>query len=149
MSQTRVGRHGPPGATTTVTSSSTGANAHGIRGTVRIAPSVLIELIELTVTTIPGVAGLRSRPRRPQEGTIDLGVCAGRRYENGKVLVRVDGDQIGADVGLAMYRGTNVTELSAGIQRKVGLVVGNMLGMTVQTVNVFIEDIVPPPNVTP
>lgn len=120
------------------------APAHGtggseVRGTVRIAPAVLIELIEGTVQGMDGVAGLRSRNRRHRT---DSDPPIGKSYDNGKVLVTVNGDQIATDITLAVHRGVNVTELSASIQGAIGAMVGKMLGMTVQTVNIYIEEIV-------
>ncbi len=109
-------------------------------GTVRIAPAVLIELIELTLQDIEGVAGLRNHP--VDKSTAPDGA---RTFDNGKIAVTVDGNQITAAVGCAISRGTNVTELSAVIQKAVGLAAGNMLGMTVLAVDIYIQDIVSAP----
>lgn len=112
-----------------------------VRGTVRIAPSVLIELIGTTVRNTPGVQDLRPhRRRKPDEEA----ASAGKAYDDGKILVIVDGDQISTDVTVAVARGTNIGELSQAIQRKVGDAAGRMLGMTVRAVNVYVEDIVDP-----
>lgn len=116
-----------------------GAGGSEVRGTVRIAPAVLIELIEGTVQGMDGVAGLRSRNKRHRS---DNDPPIGKSYDNGKVLVTVNGDQIATDITLAVHRGVNVTELSASIQGAIGAMVGKMLGMTVQTVNIYIEEIV-------
>lgn len=122
-----------------------GASGAEVRGTVRIAPAVLIELIEVTVQDMDGVAGLRSRNKRHRPGTHPP---IGKSYDNGKVLVSVNGDQIATDITLAVHRGVNVTELSASIQGRIGAMVGKMLGMTVQTVNIYIEEIVSSPDST-
>lgn len=127
------------GASTDVVASMDGEGSSEVRGTVRIAPAVLIELIEMTVRNIDGVAGFRSR--RKQKHSPDDPVI-GKSYDNGKIAVRVNGDQIAADVSIAINRGTNVTELSREIQLQVGNAIGKMLGLTVQTVNVFIEEVV-------
>ncbi len=110
-----------------------------VRGTIRIAPAVLIELIELTVQDIDGVAGLRSRrDKRPAPDA-----PGARTYDTGKIAVTVSDDQIDAAVALAIHRGTNVSELSAEIQQRIGFAAGNMLGMTVRTVDLYIEDVIP------
>jgi uncharacterized alkaline shock family protein YloU len=110
-----------------------------VRGTVRIAPAVLIELIELTVRDIDGVAGLRSRrDKRAAPETSES-----RTYDNGKIAVSVNGDQIGAAIAIAIHRGANVSDLNDTIKRRIGFAVGNMLGMTVRTVDVYIEDVIP------
>ncbi|CAA9553955.1 MAG: hypothetical protein AVDCRST_MAG87-1074 [uncultured Thermomicrobiales bacterium] len=128
-----------PGATTDVVAAIGGDQAAKVRGTVRIAPTVLIELIEMTVRDIDGVAGFRSRHWQKKPGDEP---AIGKSYDNGKIAVSVDGDRIATDVSIAITRGTNVTELSREIQRLVGNAVGRMLGLTVRHVNVFIEEIV-------
>lgn len=115
------------------------AGAAAVRGTVRIAPAVLIELIELTVQGIDGAAGLRSRRDKRPTTTTD----ASRTWDNGKIAVTVNGDQIDAAIAFAIHRGTNVSEFSADVQQRIGFAVGNMLGMTVRTVDVYIEEIIP------
>lgn len=113
-------------------------DATEVRGTVRIAPAVLIELIEVTVSDIPGVLELKTRKRRKNDDTPHL---AGKSFDDGKVRVSVDGDQIEADISIAVRRGANISSLADEIRRKVGVAAGRMLGMTVRTVNIYIDDI--------
>ncbi len=118
-------------------------DSHGqtaVRGTVRIAPAVLIELIELTLQQIDGVAELRGHDVDKSQTP-----AGARMFDNGKIAVTVSGDQITAAIGCAIVRGTNVSELTARIQRAIGFAVGNMLGMTVQAVDIYIQDIVAAP----
>ena len=130
------------GARTEVVAPFHGNGESEVRGTVRIAPAVLIELIELTVKDIPGVVELRQRRRR--RGTEHEPSTGGKSYDDGKVRVTVAGDQIDADISLAVRHGTNISELASTIQRQVGTAAGRMLGMTVRTVNIYIDDIVDP-----
>ncbi len=137
------------GATTEIGAPAGDGATGGVRGTVRIAPAVLIELIELTVRDIPGVAGFQ--PRRRVERILPRGMHAPsseRRsdatagsYEDGGVRVRVTGDQIEAEVSIVVRRGVNILELSRAIQRGVGVTAGRMLGMTVAEVNVYVAGI--------
>ncbi|MBA3379737.1 MAG: Asp23/Gls24 family envelope stress response protein [Chloroflexia bacterium] len=115
------------------------AGGSAVRGTVRIAPGVLIELIELTVEGIDGVTGLRSRRDKRSQ----TAMAGARTFDNGKIAVTVNGDQIDAAIAFAILRGTNVSEFSAEVQKRIGFAVGNMLGMTVRTVDVYIEEIIP------
>jgi uncharacterized alkaline shock family protein YloU len=112
-----------------------------VRGTVRIAPAVLIQLIETTVSEISGVIELKPRRRRKND---DTPPPIGKSYDDGKVRVSVDGDQIEADISISVARGTNVATLADEIRREVGVAAGRMLGMTVRTVNIYIDDIVDP-----
>lgn len=133
------------GASADIVAPVRGTSRTEVRGTVRIAPAVLIELIEVTVQGMDGVAGLRSwnKRHRPESGP-----PIGKSYDNGKVMVSVNGNQITTDITLAVHRGVNVTELSASIQHHIGAMVGKMLGMTVQAVNIYIEEIVSAPDGT-
>lgn len=112
-----------------------------VRGTVRIAPAVLIQLIETTVLDIPGVVALTTHKRKKAEGADEA--PQGKAFDDGKVRVTVDGDQIDADVSLTVHSGTNITRLSQQVREKVGVAAGRMLGMTVRTVNLYVDDIVP------
>lgn len=112
-----------------------------VRGTVRIAPAVLIQLIETTVLDITGVGALTTRRRRKtDEGTEQV---SGKSFDDGKVRVTVDGDQIDADVSITVRSGTNVARLTDQIRERVGVAAGRMLGMTVRTVDIYVDDIVP------
>lgn len=113
-----------------------------VRGTVRIAPAVLIQLIETTVHDIPGIVDLKPRKRRKLDDSVPQ---SGKAYDDGKVRVIVDGDQIEADISITVKHGTNVSALADTIQQRVGVAAGRMLGMTVRTVNIYIDDIIAPP----
>jgi uncharacterized alkaline shock family protein YloU len=112
-----------------------------VRGTVRIAPAVLIQLIETTVLDIPGVISLTTRKRRKSEDAAET--AQGKAFDDGKVRVTVDGDQIDAEVSLSVRSGTNISRLSEQVREKVGVAAGRMLGMTVRTVDLYVDDIVP------
>jgi uncharacterized alkaline shock family protein YloU len=112
-----------------------------VRGTVRIAPAVLIQLIETTVLDIPGVIALTARKKRKPDD--DVEPSAGKAFDDGKVRVTVDGDQIDAEVSLSVRSGTNISRLGEQVREKVGVAAGRMLGMTVRTVDVYVDDIVP------
>lgn len=114
------------------------ATRSDIRGTVRIAPRVLIGIIGTTVLSITGVAELRSAHKRPVESR----PLAGKAFDDGKIRVIVDGDVIEADVSIAVFAGTNISKLAEDIQRQVGTAAGDMLGMTVRAVNIYIDEVI-------
>jgi uncharacterized alkaline shock family protein YloU len=113
----------------------TGHDAAGFHGTVRIAPAVLLQLVDLTMAGLDGFAGLRDHDPEPDPGA--------RRFSNGKIAVTVDGDQISVSVGCAISRNTNVAEFSRSAQKAIGFAVGNMLNMTVKSVDLTIQDVAP------
>lgn len=117
-----------------------------VRGTVRVSPAVLIELIELTVQDIPGVVGFE--PRRRMERILprsaqSAGDRPGSVYERGGIRVRVDGDRLEADVSIRVGAGVSVLEVGRLIQRNVAVAASRMLGMTVSEVNVHVAEIEP------
>ena len=107
----------------------------GFRGTVRITPAVLIQLIDLTVQGIDGFAGLRNHDLDGND------VGTGKRFSNGKIAVTVEGDQIAVALGCAITRDGNVDTFSADVRRAIGFAVGNMLNMTVKSVDLIIQDV--------
>jgi uncharacterized alkaline shock family protein YloU len=114
--------------------------AAGFHGTVRIAPTVLLQLVDLTMAGVDGFAGLRDHDTDQNAG------LAGRRFSNGKIAVTVDGDQIGVEVGCAIAHDTNVAVFSRLAQEAIGFAVGNMLNMTVKSVDLTIQDVAPDRN---
>lgn len=117
-----------------VTTSVPVINDNDVRGTVRIAPKLLIQLIETTVRDVPGVLSLTShKGKKPVDGT------QGKAFDDGKVRVVVDGDQIDADVAVVLYQGTNVAGVTEKIRHEVGVAAGRMLGMTVRTVDIYVD----------
>jgi uncharacterized alkaline shock family protein YloU len=113
------------------------------RGTIRISPAVLIQLIELTVVGIDGVVGLRSLRKHNWLRDFDEGAHS---HDNGKIAVTVTGNQIDAAVSIALFQGVNVSEVTQEIRRRIGFAAGNMLGMTVHSADVYVDDIVVPSN---
>jgi len=119
----------------------------GVRGTVRIAPAVLIELIGLAASNVPGVVSFQPRrrverilPRGGQGSTADPDATVSS-FEGGGVRVHVNGDRIDADISIVILPDVNILELSRDIQRQVGIAVGQMLGMTVNEVNVYVAGV--------
>ncbi len=109
-----------------------------VRGAVRVSPTVHIEFIELTVRGIDGIDGLRSRGAK----VASTATGQAKNDDNGKIAAPVSGDQIDAVLALAIRRGTNVSEPSAELQKRIGFAAGYMLGMTVRTVDLYVEEIV-------
>lgn len=110
------------------------------RGTIRISPAVLIQLIELSVNSVEGVSGLRSlrkhHDRREPEGDV-------HSHDNGKVAVSVGGTQIDAAVSIAIQQGTSVTGVTEEIRKRIGFAAQSMLGMTVRTADIYVDEITP------
>jgi uncharacterized alkaline shock family protein YloU len=123
-------------ATTDVVTAASGTSGP-VRGTIRVAPAVLIQLIELTVRDIDGVQELRSRPRKTRRMTEH----EGKTYDDGKVRVAVHGDRIDADIAIALKGGVPIAKVTGAIQTQVARAVERMLGMTASSVNIYIDTI--------
>lgn len=106
-----------------------------VKGTVRIAPAVLIQLIETTVRDIDGVVEITSRKgkKRDQE-------TSGRAFDDGKVRVVVDGDQIDVDIAITLHTGKDVASVTEQIRKDVGVAAGQMLGMHVRSVDIYVDN---------
>jgi len=109
-----------------------------VRGNIRISPAVLIQLMELTVNSVEGVSGLRSLRkhydrREPENGA--------HSHDNGKVAVSVSGDQIDASVSIAIIQGNSVSGITEEIRKRIGFAAGSMLGMTVRTADIYVDEI--------
>lgn len=107
-----------------------------VKGTVRIAPTVLIQLIEKTVQNIDGVANITSRKGKKRDEEI-----AGKSFDNGRTLVVVDGDRIDADIAITLKSHANVSKVTDEIRREIGLAAGRMLGMTMRSVDIYVDNV--------
>lgn len=117
------------------------------RGTVRVAPAVLIELIELTARDVAGVTGFQSRHRmeRILPGTPESSPSPeeGRDMEARGVRVHLVGNHIDADISVTVDEDASMGAVSHAIRRQVGIAVTRMLGLEVRLVNVYIAGIRP------
>lgn len=106
-----------------------------VKGTVRIAPAVLIQLIETTVNDIDGVVEITSRKGKIRDDEI-----SGRAFDDGKVRVVVDGDQIDVDIAITLQAGRDVASVTSRIRKDVGVAAGQMLGMHVRSVDIYVDN---------
>ncbi|MBC8161896.1 MAG: Asp23/Gls24 family envelope stress response protein [Roseiflexaceae bacterium] len=100
-------------------------------GSVSVAPSVLVRLVRLAVSEVPGVARTGLAPATSMLGaTTDRGIAA-------KIL----DEQVSADCYVIAKADTNLLELGVTIQATVAAVIQQVLGMAVREVNVYIQDV--------
>lgn len=101
-------------------------------GTIHVAPGVLTTIAALTALAVPGVAGL-SRPgvnwpwrsKGPPYG-VRL------QIKDGAVLV---------DVYIVVEAGYNMYQVGTQVQKEISQAILRMVGMPVQEVNVYIQDV--------
>lgn len=102
------------------------------RGVVSISPGVLATIVSLTAQAVPGVARL---------GTSGVGRIFGRDDPASGVRVQVKDEAVWADVYLVVDAGRNMYEVGTQVQREVTKAVMKMVGMPVQEVNIFVQDV--------
>lgn len=107
-------------------------------GQVTIAPEVLVTIARLTTLNTPGVARL------------DTSIVDGvnrvfkRGAANGGVKVQVDGDAVSVELHVIAKHDVNMLTLGQQVQAAITRAIGEMVGMSVTEVNVYIQDVMLP-----
>ncbi len=102
-------------------------------GKTTIAPDVLVTIVKLTVSSIPGISRLAPVPGR-------INRVFKREAVDG-VEIFVENNTVYADVYVIFQRDVNVRDVSRTIQNQVSRAVKEMVGMEVGKVNIHVEDI--------
>ena len=105
-------------------------------GTIRIAPSVLAMIVSLTVRNENGVADMGATARasgRVLQRT-NMGQAPG-------VTLTVRNGGVSTDVYIVAEPETNLKKLGQTLQRRVREALDQMVGMSADQVNVYIEDV--------
>ena len=101
-------------------------------GTVTISPGVLATIVSLTAQAVPGVARL---------GSSGVPRLLGRHDPADGVRVQVKDEAVWADVYLVVEEGRNIYQVGTQVQKEVSKAVLQMVGMPVQEVNVYVQDV--------
>jgi uncharacterized alkaline shock family protein YloU len=104
-------------------------------GTTTLAPEVLLTIAQLTTLSVPGVSRLS-----PLQGVGVNRLIKPGHYREG-VKVEVLDDFVSFDIYVVLKNDFNVREISHHIQHEVSRAITDMVGMTVGSVNIHIEDI--------
>lgn len=102
------------------------------RGTVRISPGVLATIASLTALAVPGVTRL---------GGGGVGRLLGRKGATSGVKIQVKDEAVWVDVNLVVEAGRNMYQVGAQVQKEITQAILQMVGMPVQEVNVYIQDV--------
>jgi uncharacterized alkaline shock family protein YloU len=105
-------------------------------GRVTIAPQVLVTIARLTTQSIPGVAQLCH-----QIGPRNVDRLLGRVAGSGGVQIAIVDDAVKVDLYIIVEPKVNMRSVSKKLQTAVTRAIQDMVGMTVDTVNVHIEDV--------
>lgn len=104
-------------------------------GMVRIAPEVLATIAALTAQSTPGVVRL--------EGGLagEVGKIMGKGRSVRGVKVSVEDSEVYVELHLVVKPDVSMFQLGSEVQQAVAQAIETMVGMTVHTVDVFIEDV--------
>jgi uncharacterized alkaline shock family protein YloU len=101
-------------------------------GTVRIAPGVLATIASLTALAVPGVSRL---------GAGGVERLFGRESLTAGVKVQVKDQAVWVDVYIVVEAGRNMYQVGSQVQTDITQAILQMVGMPVQEVNVYIQDV--------
>lgn len=102
-------------------------------GTTTIAPGVLLTIARLSALAVPGVAGMAPIP-----GGVNR---LFRRGAGDGVRIEVEQERVAADLYLSLEHDVNVKEVSRLVQQEVARAIEDMVGMSVDRVDVHIEEL--------
>jgi uncharacterized alkaline shock family protein YloU len=103
-------------------------------GAIRIAPEVLAMIVNLTAMSVPGIVAMASVPRSRLLDRLQPDATRG-------VHITVRDKAVYADLYVVVAQGTNMVEVGNRVQLAVAQAIHEMLGMSVRTINVYIQGI--------
>lgn len=106
-------------------------------GTVTIAPDVLSTIVSLTAQDVSGVARLGQVPGGQRVGSL---LTSSTSNAQG-VAVRIVENAVVADCYIIAEPSTNLLQLGEDVQAAISSALVDMVGMPVQAVNVYIQDV--------
>lgn len=110
-------------------------------GRVEVAPAAIGSLVAEAVKECYGVVGMASRTRLG-DTLASLGTSLAGSAQRGSrrgIDVRIDDDGIVLDLYVVVEYGTRITEVAAGVMRRVRFTIENTVGLPVKAVNVHVQ----------
>ena len=107
-------------------------------GQVELTDDVIATVVGGAATEIFGVVGMASKNALKDNFQALLGK---ENYSKGVVVKAAEDGSIAVDVYTVLSYGTKISEVSKNIQERVRFSLENQLGITAQTVNVYIQNI--------
>ncbi|GAC1367882.1 MAG: hypothetical protein NVSMB44_33960 [Ktedonobacteraceae bacterium] len=103
-------------------------------GVVRVARPVLSTIVINTALQIPGVV-------RMAQVNDQWARLLGREVPRQGVALTIKNNTVAADLYLIVESGSNIVAVGTAVQEEVASAIEEMIGMQVQDVNVYIQDI--------
>lgn len=108
-------------------------DGEAVAGVVTVEPTVLETIVRLTATEVQGVVDIAERDVDRFLSGVGKSVCV--EVKDGRVTV---------DVHIVAGPDQSLLQLGRNVQREITRAIQQMVGMTVDAVNVYIEDVVYP-----
>lgn len=103
-------------------------------GVVRVARPVLTTIVRSTALQIRGVV-------RMAHISDQWSRLLGRDVPQQGITLTIKDNTVSADLYLIVRSGSNIVEVGTAVQEEVATAIENMIGMQVQNVNVYIQDV--------
>lgn len=103
-------------------------------GVIRVARPVLSTIVINTVLQIAGVV-------RMAQVTDQWSRLLGREVPREGVVLTIKNNTVSADLYIIVASGSSIVEVGTVVQEEVAAAIEEMLGMQVQDVNVYIQDV--------
>jgi uncharacterized alkaline shock family protein YloU len=104
------------------------------KGVVRVARQVLLTIIANVTTAVPGVT-------RMAQVSDPWSRLPGREIPRNGITLTIKENTISVDLYIVVAPGINIVEVGSTIQDEVASAIADMVGMRVQVVNVYIQDV--------
>jgi uncharacterized alkaline shock family protein YloU len=109
-------------------------SAEYTQGRTTVAPEVLLTIARLTALNAPGVCRLSEAPA-------SVNRLFKRSTTGDGVQINIQGDVVSVELYLVLKNNVNIRDVSRQVQRNVSRAISEMVGMQVDRVNVYVEDI--------
>lgn len=106
-------------------------------GVVRVARQVLATIVINTALQVPGVA----RMAHMAQGNEQWSRLLGREFPRQGVALTVKDNVVSADLYLVVLAGSDIVEVGSTVQEEVAAAIEEIVGMQVNEVNVYIQDV--------
>lgn len=103
-------------------------------GVVRVTRQVLLTILTNVTLGIPGVA-------RIAQGSQQRSPFSGRDIPRNGIALSIQDNALSTDLYIVVAPGVNIVEVGSTIQEEVASAIEEMVGMRVQEVNVYIQDV--------
>jgi uncharacterized alkaline shock family protein YloU len=109
-------------------------------GTVRIAPGVLASIVNAATLNVAGVLRMGEIANPPSQ-SLRGRIFTSRSDEHKGVKIEINEGKVHADLYVVVSKDENMREVGRHVQDEVSKAIRHMVGMPVEHINVFIQNV--------